>query len=197
MGKNTKSSDIMLIVRKLTVAPVCAAVFLAALLIQKPGIFFSIWQWGYDFLFIALFPLLAYPTQPYLKYFKNKGRQGQRTLAMIFAVAGYILCCACNLIFGSSAGNRMIVLGYLFSGAGIFVFNKLLKLRASGHACGIAGPTMLFVYFGMYIHAFIYVALTALVYCSSLKTGRHTMPELIIGTLIPIFVVVLLWIIIG
>ena len=197
MRENTKSSDVMLFVRRLTVAPVFASVFLVTLLIRKPEIFSGIWQWGYDFLFIALFPLLAYPAQPFLKHFKDKGRQGQRTLAMIFAVAGYILCCACNLIFGSSAGNRMIVLGYLFSDAAIFVFNKAFGLRASGHACGIAGPTMLFVYFGMYIHAFIYVALTALVYCSSLKTGRHTMRELILGTLIPIFVVVLLWIIIG
>jgi hypothetical protein len=39
-------------------------------------------------LFLVFFPLLAYPIQPSIKKYKIRGREGQRTLAIYFTVAG-------------------------------------------------------------------------------------------------------------
>ena len=39
-------------------------------------------------LFLVVLPLLAYPLQKYIPHFKDSGRDGQRSLAMIFSAAG-------------------------------------------------------------------------------------------------------------
>ena len=189
--------DFCMTVRVLTVAPIMASAFLICMLIHRFEAFTNIWQWLYYLLFIGLFPLLAYPLQKYIPHFKTEGRHGQRILAMIFAVTGYILCCVLNFIFTASAGAWVIILEYLLSGVSIFVFNKALKAKISGHACGVLGPVMLLCYFGLYIQALCGALITALVYIASLKTKRHTLPQLIGGSIVPIVVIAVLKLMFG
>ena len=79
----------------------------------------------------------------------------------------------------------MITLTYLLSGVCIFISSKVFKFKISGHACGVFGPVSVLFYFGLYSPAAIGVGVTALVYYASLKSGRHTRPELISGTVVP------------
>lgn len=191
------SDKFCMTVRKLTVAPLMAAVFLCCMLIHRFDVFGNVFRWLYFLLFIGVFPLLAYPLQKFFPKFRDAGRQGQRTLAMIFAVSGYILGCLFNMIFSSTKGGWVIFLQYLLSGILIFLFNKAFKMKISGHACGIVGPLMLLLYFGLYIQAAVGVLLTVLVYIVSLKTKRHTLPQLIGGSIAPVLVTVILFLIFG
>lgn len=62
--------------------------------------------------------------------------------------------------------------------------NILFHFKASAHACGIVAPVLLFVYFNMFIAAVIGGLFVILVLISSLKTKRHTMPQLLGGSMI-------------
>ena len=77
-------------IRKLTVAPFLATVFLFLLRIYQPSVFANMFQWITAVICLGILPLLAYPLQPCLPHFKNQGRRGQRQLAIFFSVAGYI-----------------------------------------------------------------------------------------------------------
>ncbi|MGN0513731.1 MAG: hypothetical protein ACI4GD_05580 [Lachnospiraceae bacterium] len=189
--------DYCMTVRVLTVAPVMATAFLICMLIHRFEVFTNIWQWLYYLLLMGILPLLAYPVQKYIPHFRTDGRHGQRILAMIFAVTGYILCCVINFIFTASAGAWVIILEYLLSGVATLVFNKAFHVKISGHACGVLGPVMLLFYFGLYIQALCGVLITALVYIASLKTKRHTLPQLIGGSIVPIAVIAALKLILG
>lgn len=68
----------------------------------------------------------------------------------------------------------------------MIIFNKVLHLKASGHACGIVAPVVLFIYFRMFVPAAIGGVLVIPVLISSLKTKRHTMPQLLGGCLISV-----------
>ncbi|MGN0407186.1 MAG: hypothetical protein ACI4EJ_02905 [Bacteroides sp.] len=122
--------------------------------------------------------------QKYIPYFKEKGRDGQRSLAMIFSVVGYLLGTFIVFITKASSDLCVVYLEYLLSGILMLVFNKIFHLKASGHACGIVGPAVLFVYFNMFIPAVIGGLLIIPVLISSLKTKRHTMPQLLGGCMI-------------
>lgn len=184
--------DFNMTIRKLTVAPIMASAYLLCMLIHRADVFSGIWQWLYYLLFIGLMPLLAYPLQYCCPHFRDKGRHGQRILAMIFAVSGYLLCSIFNFIFSADSRAWVIVLEYLISGALILIFNKGCKLKISGHACGIVGPVALLFYFGLHVQAVVGILLTVPVYISSLKTKRHTLPQLIGGSLVPIAAILIL-----
>ncbi len=173
------------IIRVLTVAPLMAGVMLTILFLWNPSLTGG-WA-GYlcGLLFLTLLPLLAYPAQPRLKAFRDRGRDGQRSLAMLFAVGGYVLGCLTTLFLHAPRSLWIIYLEYLISGLIILLFNKAFGLKASGHACGVAGPVALLVYFG--VPALLAgLGLLVLVYASSLRIKRHTPGQLAGGTLIPL-----------
>ena len=136
-------------------------------------------------LFLGILPILSYPLQRFIPYYKDKGREGQRSLAIVFSVAGYILGCVLALIFQAPLNTVLFIyLDYLISGVLIAIFNKLLHLKASGHACGIVGPVAMLAYWGLYIPAAIGAVLTVFVFISSIKMKRHTFLQLVGGSLI-------------
>ena len=173
------------IIRILTVAPIMAFLLFTLTYIFRNQFFDSVWQYIYSVFCLTVLPLLAYPLQRFIPGFKGKGREGQRSLAIIFSVIGYILCCVFGLIFTQSIELWMITLTYLFSGVCIFISSKVFKFKISGHACGVFGPVSVLFYFGLYIPAIIGIGIMGLVYYASLKSGRHTFPELVSGTLLP------------
>ncbi|MBE6685006.1 MAG: hypothetical protein E7592_05090 [Ruminococcaceae bacterium] len=144
-------------------------------------------------LFLGILPILSYPLQRFIPYYKDKGREGQRNLAIIFSVVGYILGCVLALIFDAPLNTVVFIyLDYLISGVLIAIFNKLFHLKASGHACGIVGPIAMLIYWGLYIPAAVGAVLTVFVFISSIKMKRHTFLQLLGGSAITISALLLL-----
>lgn len=140
---------------------------------------------------LTVLPLAAYPLQPVCPHFRHKGREGQRLLAMIFAVSGYVIGCVCSAVMQAPAVVWLIYLEYLLSGLCILLFNKVFHLRASGHACGVAGPVALLLYFR--VHALIGgLVVLVITWWASLMMRRHTWQQLLGGTCIPLAVLAVL-----
>ena len=128
------------IIRVLTVAPLMALVMLLILYFHDATFFGNTLHFALAIVFLVVFPLLAYPLQRFSPKYKDKGREGQRALAFVFAVSGYVLGCAAVLILPTPTNVLIIYVSYLLSGVIAIVLNRLLHF-ASGHACGIVGPS--------------------------------------------------------
>lgn len=172
-------------VRILTVAPVIALITFSILHFVSPEITGSILNYILAIVFICVLPILAYPLQPITPHFKGKGREGQRTLAIIMSVLGYIGGIICAFALGMPDKMQAILMTYFLSGVLIFLFSKVIKIKASGHACGVAGPIVFLTYVYGPV-ALLGLPVLGLVYWASLKMGRHKLGELIWGTLIPV-----------
>ena len=160
-------------IRCVTLAPVMAGIMLTLVYVRQPQVMGRAGSFWWGLFFLTVLPILAYPLQPYIPGYRKKGREGQRSLAMVFAVAGYLMGGIANFVLKAPRGMWMIYLEYLLSGFLILFFNKCLGLRASGHACGVAGPAALLVYFRIpaFISGMIILALT---WWASLRMKRHS-----------------------
>lgn len=177
------------LIRIITVAPVMALATLLTLYVHDSELFGSHpYMLLLAIFFLTVLPLLAYPLQPITPYFKSRGREGQRNLAMLFAVSGYILGCITNLFLSAPASLWIIYLDYMLSGVLIVVFNKLLHLRASAHACGIIGPATLLAYFGIPLALAVGAVLYIAAAWASITMKRHTLPQLLGGAAISLAV---------
>lgn len=180
------------IIRICTLAPLLAAVMLVFLYAAQPEVFGSLGGLLRQLLFLSLFPLLAYPVQPLIPSFREKGREGQRHLAMIFAFAGYLFNGIVNICVHSSRELSLIGWVYLLSGITILLCNRFFRLRASGHAAGVGAVIGLLTLTGHPGTLVATLPLLFLVFWSSIAAKRHTLPQLIGGTLIPVVWSVLL-----
>lgn len=169
--------------RILTVAPFMAALALGVLYALKPGLFAESLHFILCLVFLTAMPLLAYPLQLLLPSFRSKGREGQRNLAMMMAVAGYLCGILSCLLLKAPSAVWIIYLTYLLSGLGILLFNKLLRIRASGHSCGVVGPVaLLWSFLGLQALWGLLLLIPACL--SSLRMKRHTVPQLLWGGVI-------------
>ena len=179
-------------IRKITIPPVFAAALLIIVYISHTNYFGSVWHLVGALFFLTVLPTLAYPLQKYIPKYKDRGREGQRSLAMIFSFVGYLLGTVVGFVFSTPIELKIIYLEYLLCGVGMILLNKVFKVKASGHACGIVGPVLLFVCFGLYIPAIVGTALVLPVYISSVRTKQHTLPQLIGGSAIPAVVLLMI-----
>lgn len=180
------------IIRIITLAPILAAFSLCMIALFCTDVFPSWWHFAYMLFFLGVLPLLAYPMQSVTPHFKDKGRDGQRTLAMIYAVAGYLLCLATLCFTAPTADMWLICLEYLLSGVLILIFNKGFHIKLSAHGCGSAGPIFLLLYFGLYIPAIIMAIITVFAFAASVKAKHHTVPQLIGGSLVSVLLLFVL-----
>jgi len=169
------------VLRVVSVPPVMATLLLSILYGVRPEMFGSLGSYLFSLLFLAGLPVLAYPLQPLLPGFRGKKREGQRNLAIVMSVVGYVS--SVVYAFCVRAGDPLwiIYLTYFFSGLGLLVFNKVLKVRASGHACAIVGPVVALIYI-LGAAALFSLLVLGLVFWASLKTKSHTAPELFWGS---------------
>ena len=174
------------IIRVCTLAPLLAAVMLVFLFAAQPEVFGSLGGLLRQLLFLSLFPLLAYPVQSLIPPFREKGREGQRHLAMISAFAGYLLNGIVNICVHPSGELVLIGWVYLLSGITILLCNRLFRLCASGHAAGVSAIIGLLVLTGHPEMLAVTLPLLLLVFRASIAAKRHTLPQLIGGALIPI-----------
>jgi len=171
---------------------VLATLLLVAVYVVYPHCFSTIWQLIGGIVFLAVLPTLAYPLQSRIPRFKDRGREGQRTLAMLFSFAGYVLGTLTAFATNAPLQLKIIFVEYLLCGVSMLLFNKAFHLKASGHACGVVGPVILLLYFKLYIPAIIGVVFIVPVYIASLRTKQHTAPQLLGGSVIPVAVLALI-----
>lgn len=173
------------IIREITIAPIMAFVMLSVLYWYNPSLLGGLKFYLLPVFFLTILPISAYPLQRFIPKYKNEGREGQRNLAIVMAVLGYILSIISMLIFGATKAMQIIYITYFISGILVLIANKLLKVRASGHAAGATAPIAILIYFtgvkGIY-GGFV----LALVYWASIKMKRHTFFELIFGSIIAV-----------
>ncbi len=174
------------IIRILTIAPIGALAILTLLFISQGKAFGNPVSYLLSIIYLVLLPVLAYPLQAFLPGFKKQGRDGQRNLAILMANMGYLLGIISISFLDSTKILWTIYLVYFFSGILIIIFNKLIKIKASGHACGIVGPVALGIYFTGFKGLIPGVLILLLVYWSSLKMKRHSITELLWGSLLPL-----------
>lgn len=184
MSKHNILDKAAKVIRVVTVAPIMAAILIIILFWYFPDSFRDPFDTVISILFLVAFPLLAYPLQPLIPRYKDKGREGQRNLAIIFALIGYVLAVLFALFRHPSSGLWIIYLTYLISALLIALFNKVIGLKASGHSCGVAGPVWTLIWF-LGVQATFGLVFLVAVYWASMKTKRHKISELLAGTLIP------------
>lgn len=174
-------------IRILTTAPILSLALFTVLLFTG-GVFATTTEYIITIVLFTLLPLSAYPLQRILPAFRDKGRDGQRTLAMIMANAGYLLSMVYAIGAGISSNLLTLYLTYLFSGAALLIINKTFGFHASGHACGLCGPATALVYFTGWPSLLAGAALFALCLWGSLHMGRHTVPQFFAGSAISIVI---------
>lgn len=174
------------VLRIVTLAPAMALVFLTAMLFAPVPMFRNAADYIFAVVFLTVLPLLAYPLHAVSPSLAQGGRETQRNLAILMAVGGYVLGILYALLTSAPVLLAYVFSVYLLSGVLIFAFNKLLHVRASGHACGVAGPLFMLLYFvgAKAIPGFLFLGA---VYWCSLRLKRHTVTQLLWGTLIPLF----------
>ena len=180
-------------IRTVTIAPIIAFIVMTIIYLFKPDLIGGFLPYILLVLFLCIFPILAYPLQPYVPYFKDKGRTGQRNFSILMSLIGYVFGLLSTFILKDVLFLKIIFLTYLLSAMLIAVFSKILKFNASGHTCGVAGPLTILTYvFGAY--ALFGFLILPLVFWASIKLKRHTIAQLTVGSVIPIvlFVIMLL-----
>lgn len=173
------------VVRVISLAPLLALATLSLLYAFRSDMYRDRTDLALAIFFLTILPILAYPLQPLIPGFKRQGRDGQRRLAIAMAVLGYSAGVVSALLRRTPDGLLTLYLTYLISGLLIQLFNKKLKIRASGHACGTVGPVVFLVY-ALGPIALAGAIVPALVFWASLSMGRHTWSELCWGSLLPI-----------
>lgn len=171
------------IISILNVAPLIALYVLTAMYLHDKNIFAGVFWYGVSIVFLTIMPISAYLLEHWLPRYKKAGRKGERRLAFIMCILGYVLGVAVSFIFHAPQGVRLLFLSYLVSGGLLTVVNSLFKYKASGHACGAAGPYVALLYF-FGIRVWYVILLLVPVYWARINMGRHSLKELISGTLV-------------
>ncbi len=177
-------------IRIITIAPVMAALLLLALYFLTPQYGITLSQLLLSLLFLTVLPVLAYPLQPLFPRYKAKGRKGQRELAIIFSLIGYLCGLIYTIILHPNHMLAIIYLTYLLSGVAIALFTAFTPVKASGHACCIVGPMVVILWYVGLI-GLILVAVYVLAFISSLQMKRHTVNEFLAGSVIPVIALLL------
>lgn len=181
--QNTFALRIAKIVRVSSVPPFMVTILIILLYFLREGIFRSWIDAVVSVAALAVIPVLAYPLSWIIPKIRAKGREGQRNLAFALNPVGYIAAFLYGLISGAGKDLMTIYTAYLLSVIVLLLFNKVLKFRASGHACAVTGPIVIISYYlgmwGLIGGAILYGAIL----WASLAMKRHTLKEFIFGSL--------------
>lgn len=170
-------------VRIITVPPLIAAVTATLLYFLGNNFFSGISHYIAALAALTVFPLLAYPIS--LIKPAEVRRSFQRRLAIILSVTGYIAGFVFALVTDAVPGETVLFSTYLLSGILTALSTFILKIKSSGHACGVSGPAAVLSYYLSPWFLLSYLLLIP-VFWSSLRLGRHTVPQLISGSVIPV-----------
>ena len=169
------------VIRVLTIPPVGAFTLVTSLYIKRGAEFGTRLSYLFAVLFLSIFPVLAYPLQPAIPRYRGRGREGQRSLAILMSVLGYLFGIIYVCFTHATDMLLTIYVVYVFSGIGIAVSSKLLHVDASGHACAVAGPVAGMTHFlGMGVLPWGLLVFSVVCW-SSLRLKRHTLLQFLLG----------------
>lgn len=170
------------IIRVISVPPVMVVALIALLSVFRPDVIPHFSQSLSAVIFLAVIPALAYPLSMIIPSVHEKGRNGQRNLAIYLSVVGYVGGCIYALLSSTGKHLTMIFITYLLSVVILLILNKGFRIKASGHACSLTGPIALMCYYLGAWWIAVGVILYALILWASLKTKRHTIREFLWGS---------------
>ncbi len=171
-------------IRVISIPPLMVTYLLALLFFFRDGVFATTGEFITALAALAIFPALAYPVAAIVPSLRKGGRPMQRKIAFLFSVIGYIGGFIYALTAGFSKPVLTIFTAYLASLLFLVLFNKVFKIRASGHACSVTSPLFFATYYfglGALLPAAV---LYATIFWASLVTKRHTVREFLLGTLV-------------
>lgn len=169
------------IMRIITIPPFLALILITYLYYGARGYFNSPTEAFLVLLCVTICPLVAYPVCFLVPSLRRGGREKERSLAFVTTTIGYIFLLPIIFFAGITDKLSIICLTYVLSVVFLLIFNKLIKLRASGHACGVFGPLLVFIYAGGAYMVIPVIILSAMTIWSSLMLGRHSVRELVLG----------------
>lgn len=168
------------LIRILSLPAILALLLLVLLVNQRPFIFS-----GPDFsvsaVWIVVLPLLAYPLSLVGRQRGVGSREEQRSLAFGLTLAGHTGALLYGIVQNVSAELRAIYWTYFLSILLLFLFNKLLHIRASAHSASVAGTLVLALRFFGAAWILPCAVLAAVVAWASLCLQRHSVQELLLG----------------
>ena len=171
-------------IRVVTIPPVFVGLLLIGCLVRYGRDFAAPWLFAAVFFFQVLAPTLAYPIQLLVPRLRGQGREGQRRLAFILTAVGYTLSFIFSLVFSASKELLFITAAYFSAALLLAVVNKFSKVKASGHACSSIGTMACIIRFFGPLSIAPCVLVGAATMWASLKLGRHTAAEFILGAAI-------------
>ncbi len=174
--------NIAKIIRVASLSPFTAAVTLT--IMYAVGIMTDYTQLIATLCCLTVLPMLSYPIHLAIPKLRAKGRDSERSLAIIFSVVGYAVITALCFALDYPAKVTAFTLTYLFSGAILFVC-RLFGARPSGHCCGVSGPIAYLIAFVSPWYAFAALLLAPVIW-SCLELKRHTLWQCVIGAAISV-----------
>ena len=170
-------------IRAISIPPAWVSLLLLILYLFRPDVFNNIYELLFSLLFLVVLPIAAYPLQPMIPKYRDNKREGQRNLAFILSFFGYIFAILYGTIARTTIELFFIFITYFLSVIMLLLFNKLIKFRVSAHACGLFGPMILLIFFIGWQVIIPCSFLFGLMCWASLALKRHTVRELIGGSL--------------
>lgn len=172
------------IISVITVVPIYALIICLTLFFSTNGVFGGSGLWLFlTLLSIGIIPALAYPISYIVPKIKAKGRDGQRKLAFIMGLVGFLTGLVFVLTLNPPKGVSFILVTYALSGFVLAFFNKVIHIKASGHSCGVTAPSCFLIFF-LGLPSIPILLVLPIVYYSRLKMGRHTLSQLIWGSVV-------------
>ena len=179
--ENASAADkIAKIVRFVTVPPLVVTAVMTILLFLE-DVFPTVLDYALTVLFLGFLPVLAYPLQKLVPAWRRGGRTVQRRLAFIVTPLSYAGAVIAAVLRRAIPDLLYISVVYLLSVVLLLLFNKLTPLRASGHACGLAGTVILPCLFIGWRAILPGVLLFGLAFWASVRLKRHTAREFLLG----------------
>lgn len=168
------------IIRVVSVPPVMISALLIILYVVKGEYFRNPLELVIAILLLGVVPVSAYPLQLLIPKLKEQGRDGQRKLAFITNLIGYVAAFLWAFLIKVSAGLLLICSTYFFSVIFLTICN-VMHFKASGHASSFTGPLLILVYAIGWKMVIPCTIIAIAIIWSSLELKRHTMKQLIAG----------------
>ena len=172
------------IIRVLTVPSVFSALLCTMLYWRVDGAYATAGHYLAALCFLSLLPLMSYPVAAAVPKFQKDRRHWERTLGLIFSVAGYLGGLTMVLLTDCTPVETVIYCTYLASGVALAVCT-MLRFKASAHTCGCSGPIVGLSYFVSPWFLLGYLLLAAVIW-ASMSLKRHSAAQLIGGGVIPV-----------
>ncbi len=167
------------IVRVITIPPIMICTLIAILAFFCDNIFIGVTDMLMSALFLGIFPVIAYPVSYIIP--KLSARDKQRNLAFVFTGIGYLAAILYGLIASVTPNLMLIYMTYFMSAVVLTIVNKVIKVRASGHACACVGPLLFLMYFISFKVMLPCLLLIAVIVWASRTLNRHSLRELALG----------------